>query len=359
MPWTLTGKRWSAASTVDHAGVPWPRRREGAAIHDLTVEVRSVRALSFEDGAPVRAASGIATLGEGWVVVQDDANHVAWWQGDRVVPARVFAPTDGLDTFSEAEGTKHLKPDLEAACEVPDAFVGTPAVVLLGSGSLPARMRGALLTAGPHRQSPPQVASAALDGLYPVVARALGIELAQVNLEGACVVGDALRWFQRGLERQGVPSGSVDVDLMALIDALRGARDPASVAVDRPRRLVLGAAAGRELAVTDVVPLASGHLVMAAAAEDTPDAVADGPVVAAAVVVVDLAGDVVGRAALPRAADGHVWKVEGLAARAVRRAGSGGEVDLLAVADQDDPAQPSPVLELRLHLPSGLVTAVR
>lgn len=310
------------------------------------VEVRSVRALSFEDGAPVRAASGIATLGEGWVVVQDDANHVAWWQGARVVPVRAFPPADGLDTFSEAEGTKHLKPDLEAACAVPEALVGAPAVLLLGSGSLPARMRGALLTVGADRQSPPQVTSGALDGLYPVVARALGIELDQVNLEGACVVGDALRWFQRGLERQGVPSGSVDVDLAALVDALRGARDPASVAVDRPRRLTLGVAAGRELAVT-------------AAAEDTPDAVADGPVVAAAVVVVDSAGDVVAQAELPRGADGQVWKIEGLAARAVRRTGPGGELDLLAVADQDNPAQPSPVVELRLHLPASLMSAIR
>lgn len=318
-----------------------------------------MRSLSFDDGAPVRAASGISPLGEGWVVVQDDANHLAWWQGDRVIPVRVFAPTAGLDTFSEATGTKHLKPDLEAACALPGALTGAPTVLLLGSGSLPARMRGAIVSANPIGHAPPRVASGGLDGLYRVVARTLGIDVSQLNLEGACVVGDALRWFQRGLERQGVPSASVDLELAVLLDALHGVRDPASVAVERPRQLALGTAGGHQLTVTDAVDLSGGFQLLAAAAEDTPDAVADGPVVAAAIVLVDPSGAVVARAELPRSDGGQVFKVEGLAVRSTQRSGAHVEVDLLAVADQDDPGQPSPVLDLRVHLPERLTPAVR
>lgn len=313
------------------------------------VEVGRVRQLVFDDGTPVRAASGIAAFADGWVVVQDDATHVAWWRGDSVVPLRVFPPVAGYDTFSKAAGTKRLKPDLESACRIPgDAGSG---VLLLGSGSLPARMRGAML-ASPHGGAP-HVRTRELAGLYATVAATLGIELTELNLEGACVVGDALRWFQRGLARQEVPSASVDVDLAGLLEVLGGDRDPSSVAVDAPRVLDLGSVGGHALAVTDAVGLVDDWLLVAAAAEDTPDPVADGPVAAAALLVLDGRGTVVVRAELPRGEDGRAWKVEGLAVRAVSRVDGQLEVEVVAVADQDDAAAASPVLDLRLRVPRG------
>lgn len=305
----------------------------------------------------MRAASGIAVFADGWVVVQDDATHVAWWRGDSVVPLRVFPPVAGRDTFSEAAGTKRHKPDLESACHVPGIAGADSAVLLLGSGSLPARMRVAVLTS--RHGAEPRVRAGELAGVYTAVAATLGIDRSQLNLEGACVVGDALRWFQRGLARQDVPSASVDVDLAGLLDAVRGGRDPASVAVDRPRQLGLGTVAGHALAVTDAVALVDDWLLVAAAAEDTADAVADGPVAGAALLVLDGRGDVVARGELPQGDDGRSWKVEGLAVRAVRRVGGRLEVDVVAVADQDDPTAASPVLDLRLHLPSRPETVPR
>src|SRR3712207_8518336 len=54
----------------------------------MRVFVDEVAVLRFDDGTPVTAASGIAPLGDGWLVAQDDATSAAWLRGDHVVPVR-------------------------------------------------------------------------------------------------------------------------------------------------------------------------------------------------------------------------------------------------------------------------------
>jgi hypothetical protein len=209
--------------------------------------------------------------------------------GRRGHPAAAVPPVAGHDRFAEEHGTKRLKPDLEAACAV-DAG-GRPGTLLLGSGSLPDRTRAALVSEGPDR---PRVTTADLTSLYDVVGRALGVPAARRNLEGACVVGAHLRWFQRGDRRRGVVDASVDVDLAALLTAIAGDADLAAVPLGDVRRYDLGAIGALEdaggavpLGITDAVVLDGGRVLVSAAAEDTDDPVADGPVSAAALAVLD------------------------------------------------------------------------
>jgi hypothetical protein len=305
----------------------------------VRVVVDAVRALSFDDGTPVRAASGIAPLGDGWLIAQDDATAAAWSRPGSVTPVRVLPPVEGHDRFSEAAGTKHLKPDLEVAC--PAEVDGAPAVLLLGSGSGPRRMRGVLVTLVDGQ---PVARAGDLAPLYDTVARRLGVPLDQLNLEGASRSGGTVRWFQRGNLAAGVPSASVDLPLAAVVAAVLGRADAAAVPADRPTVYELGEVDGVGLAVTDAVALADGRLLLSAAAEDTPNAVDDGPVVATALALVD--GTEVREVAPVPEVGGHVHKVEGLALRGVR----GGEVCLLAVVDDDDPGTPSAELELRVSL---------
>lgn len=306
----------------------------------LTVEVTARRALRFEDGAPVRSASAVARLGDGWLVAQDDATAGAWLalrDADTAARLRLLPPVDGTDTFSEAAGTKRSKPDLEAAVELPDALGG--GVLLLGSGSLPNRRRGVLVTAPPA--SGAEVVVADLSLLYDRVGATLGVEADDLNLEGACVVGDRLRWFQRGLHRRDVPSASVDLDLADVLAAVRGDAGQVAVAISDPVTYDLGAAAGIALAVTDAATLPDGRIVVAASAEDTADAVADGPVTGSAVALLD-GREVVGVAPLT-GADAAV-KLEGIAVVTATVAGA----SLLGVVDQDDPTVPSLALDLEV-----------
>ncbi len=298
-----------------------------------SVELESQRALSFDDGSPVRAASGVAELQDGWLVAQDDAAHAAWVRDGSVTRLRVVPPVDGHDVFSEDAGTKHLKPDFESACSV--QHDERPAVLLLGSGSTPARMRASLVTPSGCRVTD-------LAPLYVRVARVLGLDPADLNLEGACPVDGGLRWFARGNRTAGVPSASVDLDLTALLAAFGGA-DPWAVGVGRPRTYDLGEVDGVGLMATDAVALDDGRILLSAAAEATDDAVDDGPVVATALAL--LAGED-GPAVVPLPpVDGRVAKVEGLALLG----SSHDDARLLAVADEDDPELPSAELVLRVR----------
>jgi hypothetical protein len=297
----------------------------------MRVEIESVSGLWFGPGAPVRAASAIAPLGDGWLVVQDDATHAAWLRPDGIGAVRVVDAVGGYETFSTAAGTKHLKPDFEAACAVPGG------VLLLGSGSTAARMRAALVTPEPARTVTD------LTPVYRRIAAALGLPIELLNLEGAGRLGDRLRCFQRGNSAAGVSSAAVDVALPALLAAASGQDDPGAVPVGPARRYDLGAVRGVALAITDAVALPDGRMVVSAAAEDTPNAVDDGPVVGAALALLD-DETVLAVAAVPDGADGP-YKIEGLALRGLDAAG----VSLAAVVDADDPDLPSSLLDVRLH----------
>lgn len=308
--------------------------------HLPDVSVLQVRELWFGSRDPVRAASAVARLGDGWLVAQDDAVHGGWWQEpfEDLERVRLLPPVRGREVFSEATATKHLKPDLEAACPVP--VDGGSGVLLLGSGSLPNRTHGVLADL---RDGEVRVRSRDLAPLYHRVATTLGLDAHQLNLEGACMVGDRLRWFQRGHGRSGVPSASVDVDGSAVVAAVTGGIEPGQLHLGRVRRYDLGTLEEWPLAITDAVTLPGGGVCVSATAEDSPDPVADGPVAGSVLALIDDEDVLV--VPLPREVAGH--KVEGLA---VARTG-GASVELLAVVDQDDPlaASTALVLEMRRH----------
>ena len=306
----------------------------------MRVEVTGEEPLTFRDGSPVRAASAIAPFGDGWLIAQDDATHAAWWRSGTTTAIRVVDPVDGLEVFSSAAGTKHRKPDFEAACAV--TVDGRPGVLLLGSGSTGARMLGSLVTAG-TTASATAFTVTDLSPLYRSVAAVLGIRDDRLNLEGACLVGDRLRWFQRGNAAAGVPSGSVDLDARAVLTLMTGRGRAGLVEIGNRRQYDLGTAGGVALAVTDALTLPDGRVLLSAAAEDTPNAVDDGPVVAAALALLDDEA-VLTTAELP-SAGGEVHKVEGIALRDVVPGG----VRLWAVVDADDPDLPSQLLELSLR----------
>jgi hypothetical protein len=295
----------------------------------MRVSLSSSTPLRFVDGTPVRAASGIAPYGSGWLVVQDDATHGCVWADGSGRALRLLPPVEGHETFEEAAGTKVLKPDLEAVVGLPSGKT-----LALGSGSTAARMRSVLVAPSG------ETAVAALAPLYAAVTAALGIPPDQLNLEGACVVEDVLRWFQRGLPSAGAPTASVDVPLDTLLAAAAGG--PLDVAVLGTHTYDLGQVAGVGLAVTDAVALGDGRVLVAAAAEDAPSTYDDGPVVGSALALLD--GDrLLEVVELPRL-DGQVAKVEGLAL-----AGHHDDrIDLVAVVDADDPTVPSLLLELEV-----------
>ncbi len=183
----------------------------------MRLDLEGSASLRFDDGSPVRAASAIASFAGGWLIVQDDATHAAWWHGGSVSAFRVVEPVGGVETFSAAAGTKMLKPDFEAATAV--TIDGSEGVLILGSGSSGARTRASLIVAD---EDGPPFRVAELAAIYQDVAAALGLRTDQLNLEGACVIGDRLRWFQRANVAAGAPTMCLDLSLAGLLAATGG-----------------------------------------------------------------------------------------------------------------------------------------
>ena len=304
----------------------------------MDVEVLSVDRLRFSDGAPVRSASAVVPFAGGFLVVPDDTTHAAWFREETVTAVRLLPSVAGQEVFDELSGTKHLKPDLEAACQV--TVDGAPAALIMGSGSSPARMRWSLLRL---EHGEPRAVVADMTQLYFLVADALSVDAEVLNMEGACIVDGALRWFHRGLPSVGLHSGSVDIDLATAVAAALGRFDSGAVTVTNARRYDLGAVGGVGLAVTDVVALPGGTLIASAAAENSPNPRDDGPVVGSA--LVRLEGEVVDEIVTVPSLEGSVIKIEGLMVIETNER----QTLLLAVADVDDPAAASLVARLCLR----------
>jgi hypothetical protein len=266
----------------------------------------------------VSAASGLVVVGDRMYVVADDDLALAIYDLDGRRIDRVALLPGALP--EDAKERKRLKPDLEAL-----ALIAPDRLVALGSGSKPNRMRGAAVTIGAQT---PEVAPIDLAPLYRAIEGTVG----RVNIEGAAVSRDRLVLLQRREPHAAI------VDLARARDARVW---DASLLVD-VRRIELGASGGIPLGFTDASPLPDGRIVFSAAAEDTDDPYEDGPCLGSVVGVLDPRGAVLDLEPIDVAA-----KIEGVHAALA----PDGSIDLVLVADADDPAIPSPLFRARMTPP--------
>lgn len=146
----------------------------------------------------ISAASGLVCVGSHIYVVADDELHLGVFSMGDTGPGHLISLFAGDLPDVKAE-RKRQKPDVEAIVLIP-AFDGFSygALLALGSASRPNRGRGILLGLGPQggiNRSPEQVDMAPL--LSP-----LHQAFADLNIEGAAVIGDELLLFQRGNRRK-------------------------------------------------------------------------------------------------------------------------------------------------------------
>lgn len=263
----------------------------------------------------VQAASALVARGSAAWVVQDDVLALAV-----VDDALDHVPLAGRPAGTDA---KAHKADLEAGLELPDGRL-----VVLGSGSLAPRERAFVVQDG-------AVAVHPLPDLYEALRAALGAGV-ELNVEGAARTGDTLRLLQRGNGR-GAMDAELHLPLSWLVERLRGPLPPPSVSLVR---WSLGELGGTRLTFTDGLGLGPDHLVFVGAAEDSPDAIADGEVRGSAIGVID-ADDA--RWA-PITIDGRIEpvKVEGIA-----RWRGGWWLS----TDADDPNRASELLRVELRGP--------
>jgi hypothetical protein len=270
----------------------------------------------------VRSGSALVRFGSRLLMVQDDALWLAWLdEAGRLEVEPLGSSAERL--FSD----KRKKPDFEAAAVIPGA---PERALIFGSGSLASRERVVLL--GGDRE-PRLIHTPAL---YAALRGDARFCPEQLNIEGAFVDGAALVLCSRGNggatfdTTVSLPLG----ELLAYLDAPELGRVPRLGEVEQYE---LGSVEGVRLTLTDAT-LHAGVRYYLAAAEASPDAIADGPVLAAALGVLSDEP----RYALIEDERGAPLrdKVEGLCV--AQNAG-----DWLAIVDADDASRPAELLLLR------------
>jgi len=292
----------------------------------------------------VRAASGVAWVGARLLVAQDDASYLAL-----VDPATARAralplphEVSGRRRFEGALGNKGDKLDLEAV--VTWYADGETHALALGSGSTPARERWAHATF--VGDAAPRVRLVDASEIYRALRDAAAFSGSELNVEGAVVVGERLRLFQRGNGRdagRGVVDATVDLGLADVHAWLAGLGPTPAPARDTIVPYALGALEGVRLTFTDATTIGDDVWFLAAA-EDSPDTYDDGRVVGSVIGRLDARGALVERRVLVDA-DGRTLtaKTEGLVAAGPGR--------FWVVVDTDDPARPAELWEVALQAP--------
>ncbi|MGH9508660.1 MAG: DUF6929 family protein [Terriglobales bacterium] len=302
------------------------------------IHPRKLRDLTLEPGERphLAAASGLVRVGDWLYVIADDENFLGVFPAEGNAPGRRL-PFDHSVLPQDHGARKAAKPDLEALAHLPrEVWPPYGALLALASGSTPRRRRGALLAPNSDGTASTQ-RTLDLTPLYT----ALETEIPELNIEGAAVVGDSLRLLQRGNGRDGV-NAVVELDLNGVCEHLASSQTLPASLLRGIQRCDLGTHGGMRLTFTDASPLPDGRMVFAAVAEDCPNTYDDGPVVAAAVGVMDAQARVVSMESL-----NPVLKIEGVHAT-LQEDG----IALLLVADADDESHPAPLLAARLRGPA-------
>lgn len=227
-----------------------------------------------DDVAPfVRSASAVRRVGKRLWIVQDDVNALALRDGSDVRVVLLPAGPNGERSFSEARGNKSHKLDLEASVALPDGRL-----LAFGSGSTQSRER--LVVVGPDES----VAVRDAGELYDAMRRRVDFSGSELNIEGAVLVGDVLRFFQRGNgavahERKPI-NATADVKLDAFLRWLDA--DGPMPPLERIITYELGAVDGVPWTFTDATVVGE-QVVFVGAAEASPDTYRDGEVVGACV----------------------------------------------------------------------------
>jgi hypothetical protein len=313
----------------------------------------SRRALRYRAGpcerddrpAHVRAGSGLVRFENGLAVIQDDADFVALIDGGTGSVEAVPLPRrgSGARVFDDARGNKADKRDFEA-CFVAEV-AGVETLVAFGSGSTGAR-ESILVLSRLDGAPVPRVIEA--PRFYATLREATEFSGSELNIEGAVLVGATVKLFQRG---NGAPrdgrrpvNATCDIEWSALAEVLEG-RVPEQLMLDRIVEFDLGSVSGCRLTFTDATPIDADRILYLAAAESSPDAVRDGPVVGAAVGVIRWDAERVdARYALLRDERGapSFDKAEGIAL-------ADSKTRVHIVLDADDPTRPAELCSVELQ----------
>mgnify|MGYP006188566679 CR=1 FL=1 len=215
----------------------------------------------------VSAGSGLALHKDHFYVVADDELGILSLRAD-FLHKGIFHPVFPGKLPDEYASRKKLKPDIESIVVVGDDLL------LIPSGSRPNRTQGALFSIS---NSGPRVVS------FKNVYAQLEKEFPELNIEGAVILDDRIRLFQRGNGKL-LQNAVIDLHLLSFLND--EVKDLKIIKIE------LGKLNETPLSFTDAA-LSDNTLYFLAAAEKTESTYDDGEFAGAVLGKMDLSGQVI------------------------------------------------------------------
>lgn len=294
--------------------------------------------------AYVRSSSGIAWIGSRFVVVQDDANFIAFVDSNKENVTSVSLPAgeSGKRQFDDLRGNKKFKMDLESCVIV--SHEGKDLLLTFGSGSNAFREK--IVVLGDLMGTPrPDVYNTS--ELYAMLRSTKEFAGGEMNIEGAVFIDKKIRLFNRGngaASKGNDPvNSSCDLDWISLHTYLMNPNEKPPV----PENIIrydLGSLGDLPLGFTDATNC-NGKLFFSAAAEDSPDAQSDGKVTGSVLGFFDAQNKPLWTQINDADGNRFLGKVEGLTFLEKKND------RVFVVIDQDSPDEPSELCEVQLTGP--------
>ncbi len=318
----------------------------------LHATVHSVRPLTYATALPaedlpayVRGASAIRRWGKFFAIIQDDIHAIALLDPATNELSSILLPRaeDGRRTFGDDTGNKALKMDLESAVVLQDGRL-----LAFGSGSAPQRERIAVI----NTDHTSHIVDAT--DLYAQFHARTDFSGSELNIEGALVIDQTLRFFQRG---NGAPRAGLlpinafaDFDLPTFVAWLDNAGPLPTLGP--ATQVDLGTTAGVHFDFTDATLLPDNRIAFLAGAEDSPDAYQDGIILGTRLGIID-GNQIHYTDILDSNGKTSLLKLEGI--EYLPSPTNPNTLEFIVTADMDDTTIPSPIAILTVQTTQDLL----
>lgn len=250
----------------------------------MGISLRAMRTLKDENNKGVKAASGLVKVGSTFYVIADDEVSLAEFKFEGDTKANYLKLLE-KELPQDPVARKKQKPDWESLVQI-EIAKDKKILLAVPSGSTENRMTGAFLRLDQSgfidKNSKPMTVD------FSEIYNSLKVQFAELNIEGACVLSNKLKLFQRGNGAAG-KNAVIDIDLAGFCNDLDNAVPIKAQHVLGVTEYNLGLLDGHKLDFTDAC-VVGDKVWFLAVAEDSQSTYDDGQYYGAIIGCLDASG---------------------------------------------------------------------
>lgn len=255
----------------------------------MRISMRAMRTLKNELDQGVKAASGLVKTANTFYVIADDEISLAEFNFEGDTKAH-YTKLIEKELPQDPKERKRQKPDWESLVQL-ELSKGKKILLAVPSGSTENRVTGAFVsldTAGFVDQN-----SNAITADFSEIFKSLKAKITDLNIEGACVVNNRLKLFQRGNGAEG-RNAVIDLDLAGFCTDLKNRAAIQAQHILAITDYNLGYLNGHKLDFTDAC-VVNDKIWFLAVAEDSQSTYDDGQYCGAIIGCLDSSGKEIAR----------------------------------------------------------------